>query len=93
MLQVLQDWNPHYGPFDDNILLVTLDVMGLPPSVGDLIHIMDHVLKNNVGAVPTSIWKSCCTFSSQPLHGLVGGAHGSNQHHPHPQGVLEAVPG
>ena len=31
MLQVLQDWNLHYGPFDDNTLLVTLDVLGLTP--------------------------------------------------------------
>ena len=48
MLQVLQDGNPHHGPFDDNILLVTLDVVVLLPSVGDLIQLMDHVLKNNV---------------------------------------------
>ena len=28
MLQALQDWNLHYGPFDDNTLLVTLVVVG-----------------------------------------------------------------
>ena len=27
VLQVLQDWNLHYGPFDDNTLFVTLDVV------------------------------------------------------------------
>ena len=48
MLQVLQECNLYYGPLDGNTLLVTLDVVGLPPSVGDFIHIMDHILKNNV---------------------------------------------
>ena len=46
MLQVLQDWNLHYGPFDDNTLLVTLDVVGLYTNIphDDLHTTLHHFL-------------------------------------------------
>ena len=52
MLQVLQDWNLHYGPFDDNNLLVTLDVVGLYTNIphDDLHTTLHHFLDNGTAS-------------------------------------------
>ena len=52
MLQVLQDWNLHYGPFDDNTLLVTLDVVGLYTNIphDDLHTTLHHFLDNGTAS-------------------------------------------
>ena len=52
MLQVLQDLNLHYGPFDDNTLLVTLDVVGLYTNLphDDLRTTLHHFLDNGTAS-------------------------------------------
>ena len=49
MLQVLLDWNLHHGTFDDNTLLVTLDVVGLYTNTphDDLHHFLDNGIASN----------------------------------------------
>ena len=52
LLQALQDWNLLYGPFDDNTLLVTLDVVGLYTNIphDDLHTTLHHFLDNGTAS-------------------------------------------
>ena len=50
MLHILQDWNEKYGPFPQNTLLVTIDVVGLYSNIPheDLKSALTHFLNNSV---------------------------------------------